>query len=69
MSSPTPMSPPTPMSTPPPTSPPPIFTRQSPSRAVDVNDGPYGSQYNITETSNFDSAVLEMYFVPKRKLF
>ncbi|XP_050064615.1 uncharacterized protein LOC126553506 [Aphis gossypii] len=40
MSSPTPMSPPTPMSTPPPTSPPPSFTMQSPSRAVDENDGP-----------------------------
>ncbi|KAE9543716.1 hypothetical protein AGLY_002112 [Aphis glycines] len=40
MSSPTPMSPPTPMSTPPPTLPPPSFTIQSPSRAVDENDGP-----------------------------
>ncbi|XP_050064326.1 uncharacterized protein LOC126553208 [Aphis gossypii] len=60
MSSPTPMSPPTPMPTPPPISPPPSFTRQSPSRAVDENDGPFW--YNMSSLS-------EMYFAPKRKLF
>ncbi|XP_050063917.1 uncharacterized protein LOC126552868 isoform X1 [Aphis gossypii] len=70
MSSPTPMSPPTSMSTPPPTSPPPSFTMQSPSRAVDENDGPlHFNSRSLSKTYNFDSAVSEMYFVPKRKLF
>ncbi|KAE9530125.1 hypothetical protein AGLY_011587 [Aphis glycines] len=66
MSSPTPMSPPTPMSTPPPTSPPPSFTMQSPSRAVDENDGPlHINTRSLSKTYNFDSPVSEMYFVPK----
>ncbi|XP_050064987.1 uncharacterized protein LOC126553916 [Aphis gossypii] len=61
---PTPMSPSTPMSTPP------SFTMQSPSRAVNENDGPL--QFNrrsLSKTCNFDSVVSGMYFVPKRKLF
>ncbi|KAF0760288.1 Uncharacterized protein FWK35_00008879 [Aphis craccivora] len=60
-----PMSPPTPMSTPPPMTAPPCFTWQSPSRAVHVKHHPNRPQYNITVTSNFDSAVSVMYFVPK----
>ncbi|KAE9536200.1 hypothetical protein AGLY_007423 [Aphis glycines] len=56
MSSPTPMSPPTPMSTPPPS-----FTMQSPSRAVDENDGPlHFNTRSLSKTCNFDSAVSEI---------